>query len=46
MTMGWWIYLFLVGVILIAVAAANEFCKKKGETMKSAATKTFSGWKW
>ena len=46
MTMGWWIYLFIVGIVLIAVAAVNEYCKKKGETMKSAATKTFSGWKW
>ncbi|MDO4864148.1 MAG: DUF2157 domain-containing protein [Ruminococcus sp.] len=44
--MGWWIYLFIVGIILIAVAAVNEFCKKKGLTMKSAATKTFSEWNW
>lgn len=45
-TMGWWIYLFIVGVVLIAVAAVNEYCKKKGYTMKSAASKTFSEWKW
>ena len=45
-TMGWWIYLFIVGVILIVVAAVNEYCKKKGLTMKSAATKTFSEWNW
>ena len=45
-TMGWWIYLFIVGVILIAVAAVNEYCKKKGYTMKSAASKTFSEWNW
>ena len=45
-TMGWWIYLFIVGVVLIVVAAVNEYCKKKGDTIKSAATKTFSEWKW
>ena len=45
-TKGWWIYLFIVGIILIAVAAVNEYCKKKGLTMKSAASKTFSEWKW
>lgn len=45
-TMGWWIYLFIVGLVLIIVAAVNEYCKKRGETMKSAATKTFSEWKW
>lgn len=45
-TMGWWIYLFIVGVVLIAVAAINEFCKKKGLTMKSAAKNTFQEWNW
>lgn len=45
-TMGWWIYLFIVGVVLIAIAAVNEYCKKKGETMRSTVSKKFSDWNW
>lgn len=45
-TMGWWIYLLIVGLILIAAAAVNEYCRKKDCTIKAAASETFSGWKW
>lgn len=43
---GWWIYLLAVGIIFIAIAAVNEALKKKGETMKSTVSKTFSDWTW
>lgn len=45
-TAGWWLYLLIVGVIFVAIAAVNEACKKKGETVKSAAAKKFSDWTW
>lgn len=45
-TAGWWVYLLAVGVIFIGIAAANEACRKKGETMKSTVTKKFSDWTW
>lgn len=43
---GWWVYLLAVGVIFIAIAAVNEACKKKGESMKETVSKTFSDWTW
>ena len=43
---GWWVYLLAVGVIFIAIAAVNEACRKKGETMKSTVSKKFSDWTW
>lgn len=44
--LGWWLYLFIVGVILIVIAAVNEACKKKGESVKSTVSKKFSDWTW
>ncbi|MBO5164635.1 MAG: hypothetical protein J6B75_10975 [Ruminococcus sp.] len=43
---GWWVYLLAVGIIFIIIAAVNESCKKKGETMKSTVSKKFSDWTW
>lgn len=43
---GWWVYLLAVGVIFIVIAAINEACRKKGESMKETVTKTFSDWTW
>ncbi len=43
---GWWVYLLAVGVIFIAIAAANEASRKKGESIKATVTKTFSDWTW
>lgn len=44
--LGWWLYLFIVGIILIVIAAVNESCKKKGESVKSTVSKKFSDWTW
>ena len=46
MALNWWIYLFLAGVTLIALAAGNEYCKKNNQTIKSSVAKRFSGWTW
>lgn len=46
MALNWWIYLFIAGVLLISLAAANEYCKKNNETLKSAAAKKFGNWTW
>lgn len=43
---GWWLYLLIVGAILIAIASINEVCRKNGETMKSTVAKKFSDWTW
>ncbi len=45
-SLSWWVYLFAAGLILIGIAAANEYCKQKGETFKSKTSKVFAGWKW
>ena len=46
MALNWWIYLFLAGITLIALAAWNEYCKKNDQTLKSSVAKRFSGWTW
>lgn len=46
MALNWWIYLFLAGVILIGLAAVNEYLKKNNETLKTSVAKKFSGWTW
>ena len=46
MALNWWIYLFIAGIILIALAAGNEYCKKNNETIKTSVVKKFSGWTW
>ncbi len=45
-SLSWWVYLFAAGLILIGIAAANEYFKQKGETIKSGAASLFEGWKW
>ncbi|NLT12297.1 MAG: hypothetical protein GXY06_07805 [Clostridiaceae bacterium] len=40
----WWIYLLLVGLILIGLAAANEISKQKGEKLSSKAKRIFRDW--
>lgn len=44
--LNWWVYLFITGVTLIALAVTNEYCKKNNETLKSSIAKKFSGWNW
>lgn len=42
----WWIYLLVVGAILIAIAATNEYLKTKGESVRGKTTRFFDDWKW
>ena len=44
--LGWWLYLFIVGIILVIIAVVNEACKKNGESVKSTVSKKFSDWSW
>lgn len=46
MSLSWWVYLFFAGLVLITIAAANEYYKTKGETVKTTVTKTFRKWNW
>jgi len=46
MALNWWIYLFFAGMMLIGLAAFNEYCKKNNETLRSTVAKRFSGWTW
>lgn len=46
MALNWWVYLFAAGMILISVAATNEYYKTKGETVRSCMAKAFSDWTW
>lgn len=42
----WWVYLLLAGILLISIAAVNEFYKDKGESVKAKAGRFFEDWKW
>ncbi|MDE7290357.1 MAG: hypothetical protein K2N71_12825, partial [Oscillospiraceae bacterium] len=42
----WWVYLLIVGLILIAVSAANEYFVRKGREFKEKAGRFFEDWKW
>ena len=42
----WWVYLLVVGLLLIAVASANEYFIKKGRELKEKAGRFFEDWKW
>ena len=46
MALNWWIYLFFAGVVLIGLAATNEYLKKNNETLKTSVAKKFSNWTW
>ncbi len=43
---GWWVYLLIAGIILIAIAAFNEYCKTKGESLKDKAGRFWQDWTW
>lgn len=45
-SLDWWAYLFIAGVIFIAVASLNEYMKKSGKTIRMKVSEMFSGWKW
>ena len=42
----WRVYLLIVGLILIAVSAANEYFVRKGREFKEKAGRFFEDWKW
>lgn len=42
----WWVYLLLVGLLLIVVAAANETLKQKGDSLKTKAGRLWDDWTW
>ena len=46
MALSWWIYLFIAGMLLIALAAVNEYYRKKGTTFKDHIAKRFITWTW
>ena len=46
LSISWWIYLLIVGIILIFVASANEFVKSKSRDIKYKAEIMFMDWKW
>ena len=45
-TMGWWVYLFMAGIILIAIASVNEYCKSRGISVREKLALKFSDWSW
>ncbi|MGN1415210.1 MAG: hypothetical protein ACI4XF_00060 [Oscillospiraceae bacterium] len=42
----WWVYLLAVGLLLIAVASANEYFIRKGRELKEKAGRFFEDWTW
>lgn len=42
----WWVYLLLVGILLISIAAANEYFKGRGESVKQKAGRFLEDWEW
>jgi hypothetical protein len=45
LSIDWWIYLLSIGIILILSAAANEYLKRKDESIKSKVEDFFIDWK-
>ncbi len=45
-SLDWWVYLFIAGVIFIAIASLNEYLKKSGKTIRLKVSEMFSDWKW
>ncbi len=43
---NWWVYLLAAGILLISIAAANEYFKNKADSFKSKAGEFFRGWSW
>lgn len=46
MSLNWWAYLFIAGMILIGTAAYNEYLKKNGKTIRKAVSDKFDDWTW
>lgn len=42
--LDWWVYLLIVGLILIGMAAANEISKQNGEKLSAKARRLFKDW--
>ena len=42
----WWVYLLLIGLVLIVVAGSNEMLKQRGESLKSKAGRLWEDWTW
>lgn len=43
---GWWVFLLLIGILLIVIAAANELCKQRGESLSVKAGRLWEDWDW
>lgn len=41
----WWVYLLAAGIILISVAAANEYIKSSGKSLKDITSRFLKRWK-
>ena len=45
-SMNWWGFLLLAGLLLIGVAGANEMLKKRGESLTEKAGRLWEDWRW
>lgn len=47
-SLAWWVYLLAAGLLLIALAAANEGCRQKGSNIgkRLLSLQFFTQWKW
>lgn len=43
---GWWIFLLLIGIVLIVIAALNEICKQRGESLRAKTGRFLEDWDW
>lgn len=42
----WWADLMLIGILFIGMAATNEICKQRGETLGKKAGRFLEDWEW
>ncbi len=42
----WWVFLLLVGIVLIVIGATNEIYKQRGESLKEKAGRLWEDWEW
>lgn len=50
LSIAWWIYLLIVGLLMISIGATNEYLKMKNESLKdnvkNSTKRLFHDWKW
>ena len=42
----WWVYLLVIGLLLLVIGAVNEMLKQRGDSLKDKAGRLWEEWRW